>query len=76
KAWVYAPSWKSPLGTNTDGTSGLGDNCGSYTYETAHLQWSGVAVSTGILNTTRWGVRFHGGSAALCNAALPIACCK
>jgi hypothetical protein len=77
KAWIWAPSWTSPLGTGFNGTLGYGDNCGTYTYPTGDKQWSGIAVSTGANEqTTRWGIRFHGGADARCSATLPVACCK
>jgi hypothetical protein len=76
KAWVYFPAWNNPVAGSNDPLQGQGDTCGSLTYPTGDLRWTGIAVSTGALRTTRWGVRFHGGSEAPCNAPLPIACCK
>lgn len=76
KAWVYFPAWNNPIAGSLDPLQGAGDTCGSLTYPTGDLKWTGVAVSTGALRTTRWGVRLHGGSEAPCNAPLPISCCK
>lgn len=76
KAWIYHPSWKAPLGAAQEPEAGLADNCASYSYDKDDRGWSGVAAATGILTTTRWGIRLYNGAAAPCSAALPIACCR
>jgi hypothetical protein len=76
-AWVYFPAWQTPLGQAEQPLAGMGDNCASYTYPTAHRKWSGLAVewktnSQGDATAFWW----HGGAEALCNVARSIACCK
>jgi hypothetical protein len=86
KAWVYQASWKNPGGSaptpsNQEGDAGMSDNCGSYTYPTGDVRWTGTAFAWqvipyhGAANTK--GLKFFGGSAqAACNQSYPIACCK
>src|SRR5207245_781229 len=75
RAWVFHPSWKAPLG-DPAASAGLGDNCAGYSYDQDDRGWSGLAMSSGMLVTARYGVRLSGGPAALCSSELPIACCR
>ncbi len=77
KSWAYFPAWQNPLVGAQNPLGGMGDNCGSYTYPTNDRKWSGIAVEwktnfQGDANGFWW----HGGTEALCNVQLPIACCK
>jgi hypothetical protein len=86
KAWVYMVGWNNPGGSaptpsNQEGDAGMSDNCGSYTYPTGDVRWTGTAFAWQIIPyhgaaNTR-GLKFFGGSAqAACNQSYPIACCE
>ncbi|MSP61513.1 MAG: hypothetical protein EXR72_14475 [Myxococcales bacterium] len=77
KSWVYAPAWQNPLQGSQQPLGGHGDNCASYTYPTSDRKWSGVAVEWN-MNPQKdaSALWWQGGTNALCNQKLPIACCK
>jgi hypothetical protein len=77
KAWVYFPSWQSPIASPQNPLGGNSDNCSSYTYPTNDRHWAGIAVEWRMnFQGDASGFWWHGGTEALCNGALPIACCK
>lgn len=76
KSWVYMESWKNPVAGAQEGTAGISDNCGGYTYPTGDRAWVGTAFSYDKVATMLFAPRFHSGSEAACSAMLPVACCK
>ena len=72
------PAWQNPLGANSQQPlAGMGDNCGTYTYPTNDRRWSGTAVEWKTNHAgDAVGFWLWGGTQALCNVKLPIACCK
>jgi len=80
KSWVYMASWQNFSATANEPTSGLNDNCGSYTYGTGDLEWRGTAVKWEPRNNGEKVLKFFTSNrtpeGTLCSASLPIACCK
>lgn len=72
QAWVFHPSWKTPLAGAQDPELGLADTCASFTYDKDDRGWSGISFA--FQNLTYNGntvVKFFGGSKAPCSAMLP-----
>lgn len=78
RAWVFHPSWKTPVGPAARAEEGLADNCASYTYGFDDRGWTGIAAefATTNLNTTEPVLAFRGGTLAPCSGQLPLSCCK
>jgi hypothetical protein len=78
RAWIYHPSWKTPLAGAMNPEEGLADSCAGYTYGQDDRGWSGIAMEwrTTAQNAVDKSLSFFGGSAAPCSALLPLACCK
>lgn len=74
KSWIYFPAGNASA-TAMQPTEGLADSCAGYTYERDDRGWSGIAVEWTVLPTGFVGLKFHGGTSAMCSASLPLACC-
>ncbi|MFO0577654.1 MAG: hypothetical protein U1A78_26920 [Polyangia bacterium] len=78
RAWIYHPSWKTPLAGAKNPEEGLADSCASYTYGQDDRGWSGIAMEwrATVVNAVEKVLVFQGGSSAPCSAMLPLGCCK
>jgi hypothetical protein len=77
--WVWAPAWNEPVGAVSIATpgTGTGDNCASYTYNTADTNQRGATMEWKPWAVGRpAAILINGGALAACNAARPIHCCK
>jgi hypothetical protein len=77
--WIWAPAWNEPVGAVTIATTGTGtgDNCASYTYNTADTNQRGATMEWKPWAAGRPpAILINGGNLAACNAAHPIHCCK
>jgi hypothetical protein len=81
QGWIWAPSWDEPVGpVSAPGLvpgSGTGDNCASYTYNTADTNQKGTTMEWKPWGTGRPpAILIKGGNLAACNQIFPIHCCK
>jgi hypothetical protein len=74
-AWIYHPTWKTPLPGAPPDLAGLGDNCAGYSYDRDDQGYSGTWSYGGFTATGRWGLKFIRGNSAKCSNERPIACC-
>ena len=77
--WIWAPSWDEPVAAVTIATpgTGTGDNCASYTYNTADTNQRGTTMEWKPWAAGRSpAILINGGNLAACNTTHPIHCCK
>lgn len=78
RAWIFHPSWKTPLAGAQNPEEGLADSCAGYTYGQDDRGFSGIALElrTTAVNGVDKSLSFYGGTAAPCSAMLPLGCCQ
>lgn len=81
QSWVWMTSWQHSSSTDAiTPQNGLNDNCGGYTYASAHRQWYGTTVEwkdTIAPATLQRALHFASGPGMVaCSTRFPIACCN